>query len=108
MEREKVVITGYGIKVPGGYGVEHFTDTLLTERSALDLFVGEGRNIAFGVVHDRLENVQDKKYRRYPRISLLALAAANEAIKMSGHKNWDTYRTGVFMGTALGGTLGYD
>lgn len=111
MEREKVVITGYGIKVPGGYGVEHFTDTLLTERSALDLFVGEGtegRNIAFGVVHDRLEDVQDKKYRRYPRISLLALSAANEAIKMSGHKNWDTYRTGVFMGTALGGTLGYD
>ncbi|WP_035100574.1 beta-ketoacyl synthase N-terminal-like domain-containing protein [Aneurinibacillus terranovensis] len=111
MKGKKIVITGYGIKVPGGYNVDHFSDTLLTGTSALDLFVGEGtegKNIAFGVVYDRLEEIKDKKYRRYPRISLLAMSAAKEAIQMAGHRELDRYRTGIFLGTALGGTLGYD
>ncbi|GEN35227.1 beta-ketoacyl synthase N-terminal-like domain-containing protein [Aneurinibacillus danicus] len=111
MKGEKIVITGYGVKVPGGYNVDHFADTLLTGSSALDLYAGEGtegKNIAFGVVHDRLEEIQDKKYRRYPRISLLAMSAAKEAIQMAGNIHLDQYKTGIFLGTALGGTLGYD
>ncbi|AMA72808.1 MULTISPECIES: beta-ketoacyl synthase N-terminal-like domain-containing protein [Aneurinibacillus] len=111
MKGEKVVITGYGIKVPGGYNVNHFADTLLTGKSALDLYIGEGtegKNIAFGVVHDRLAEIQNKKYRRYPRISLLAMSAAKEALQMTGNIHLDQYKTGIFLGTALGGTLGYD
>lgn len=111
MEKDKVVITGYGIKAPGGYNVDHFTDSLLTQISALELFAGkgtEGKDIAFGVVHDRLEEIKDKKYRRYPRISLLAMCAVKEAVEMAGKRELGGYRTGIFMGTALGGTLGYE
>lgn len=111
MDKEKIVVTGYGIKVPGGYNAAHFADTLRTGTSALELFRGkgtEGKDIAFGVVHDGLDEVKEKKYRRYPRISLLAMAAVREAVQMAGNPQFDPYRTGVFMGTALGGTLGYD
>ncbi|MFT9849282.1 beta-ketoacyl synthase N-terminal-like domain-containing protein [Aneurinibacillus sp. REN35] len=111
MDKERIVVTGYGIKVPGGYNAAHFTDTLLTGNSALALFKGkgtEGKDIAFGVVHDKLEEVMEKKYRRYPRISLLAMAAVKEAALMAGNPKLDPYRTGIFMGTAVGGTLGYD
>ncbi|BAU27778.1 3-oxoacyl-[acyl-carrier-protein] synthase II [Aneurinibacillus soli] len=112
MKKEKIVITGYGIKAPGGYNVDHFTDSLITQVSALELFAGqgtEGKDIAFGVVYDKLEEIKkDKKYRRYPRISLLAMSAMKEAIQMAGKTDLSGYRTGIFMGTALGGTLGYD
>jgi 3-oxoacyl-(acyl-carrier-protein) synthase len=111
MREEKVLITGYGIKVPGGYNVPHFMDTLLSGQSALELFKGggtQGKDIAFGIVHDELMEVSAKKYRKYPRISRLAMGAAKEAVEMAGIQTFDTYRTGIFMGTALGGVLGYD
>jgi 3-oxoacyl-(acyl-carrier-protein) synthase len=108
---DRIVITGYGVKVPGGKNVSEFKQTLETGFCALETvndLTPKGQPLTIGAIHDEIEELSDKQYRYLPRISKLAIGSAIEAVKMSKIKEFDSNRTGVFYGTGLGGTLGYE
>lgn len=107
---ERIVITGYGLKVPGGYNRSHFRDSLLAGQPCLDITPGVGpknQDLYMGQVHEDLLDIDGVSYKRYPRISRLAIAAAVEAVHHSGLE-LPPGRTGVFMGTAMAGVQGYE
>ena len=93
----RVAITGYGVVAPCGVGKEAFWQGLL----------GPGTS---GGTSTRLPDWDPspwfdspKEARRADRVQQFALAAAAEALEQAGHLNADPGRTGVVVGTGVGG-----
>jgi 3-oxoacyl-[acyl-carrier-protein] synthase II len=93
----RVAITGYGVVAPCGVGKEAFWEGLL----------GPGTS---GGTSTRLPDWDPspwfdnpKEARRADRVQQFALAAAAEALEQAGNLNADPGRTGVVVGTGVGG-----
>ena len=93
----RVAITGYGVVAPCGVGREAFWRGLL----------GPGTT---GGTSTRLPDwdpspwfESSKEARRADRVQQFALAAAAEALEQAGNLNADPGRTGVVVGTGVGG-----
>jgi len=93
----RVAITGYGVVAPCGVGKEAFWEGLL----------GPGTT---GGTSTRLPDwdpspwfESPKEARRADRVQQFALAAAAEALEQAGNVNADPGRTGVVVGTGVGG-----
>jgi 3-oxoacyl-[acyl-carrier-protein] synthase II len=93
----RVAITGYGVVAPCGVGKEAFWQGLL----------GPGTT---GGTSTRLPDwdpspwfESPKEARRADRVQQFALAAAAEALEQAGNVNADPGRTGVVVGTGVGG-----
>ena len=93
----RVAITGYGVVAPCGVGKEAFWQGLL----------GPGTT---GGTSTRLPDwdpspwfESPKEARRADRVQQFALAAAAEALEQAGNLNADPGRTGVVVGTGVGG-----
>jgi 3-oxoacyl-[acyl-carrier-protein] synthase II len=93
----RVAITGYGVVAPCGVGKEAFWRGLL----------GPGTS---GGTSTRLPDwdpspwfESPKEARRADRVQQFALAAAAEALEQAGNLNADPGRTGVVVGTGVGG-----
>jgi 3-oxoacyl-[acyl-carrier-protein] synthase II len=93
----RVAITGYGVVAPCGVGKEAFWQGLL----------GPGTS---GGTSTRLPDwdpspwfESPKEARRADRVQQFALAAAAEALEQAGNLNADPGRTGVVVGTGVGG-----
>ena len=93
----RVAITGYGVVAPCGVGREAFWQGLL----------GPGTT---GGTSTRLPDwdpspwfESPKEARRADRVQQFALAAAAEALEQAGNLNADPGRTGVVVGTGVGG-----
>ena len=93
----RVAITGYGVVAPCGVGREAFWQGLL----------GPGTT---GGTSTRLPDwdpspwfESPKEARRADRVQQFALAAAAEALEQAGNVNADPGRTGVVVGTGVGG-----
>jgi 3-oxoacyl-[acyl-carrier-protein] synthase II len=117
----RVVVTGLGLVTPLGVGVEHVWRQLLEGRSGLrpiagfdtsDLAAKVGGQVPRGTGRgefdlDAVFDVQDR--RRLEPFQHFAIAAAVEAVRDAG---WDTppeearERTGVLIGSGIGGLLG--
>jgi 3-oxoacyl-[acyl-carrier-protein] synthase II len=111
MEKRKVVITGMGVVAPNGIGLDNFWDSLIHGRS------GVGKITRFNAssypskiaaeVHDfdPADYMDSKTVKRLDRFVHLSLASASMALEDAEIKlpYEDSYRMGVFVGTAIGG-----
>lgn len=105
MALDRVVITGYGLKAPGIGNKIHFRDILENGVCTQQIVSGLGPNgsdIICGRIDDELISLPDRKYRYYPRVARMAIAASEEAAEMAGLKG-DEQQAGIIMGTSVGG-----
>jgi 3-oxoacyl-[acyl-carrier-protein] synthase II len=107
----RVVITGMGVVSPVGNTVDSFWSALCAGQSGIDQITafdaadfsskiaGEVRDIDFGLY------VDVKEVRRTDRAILLGMAAAHEAVQMSGlgTASVDGDRIGTIIGSGIGG-----
>lgn len=110
MER-RVVITGIGALTPVGNNTVEFWDSLKNGKSGIDFITrfetteskvkcaGEVKNF------DPTTVVDKKEVKRNDIFSIYAMAAADEAVKMSGIdlESIDKTRLGVMVGSGIGG-----
>ncbi|MFF2198373.1 beta-ketoacyl-[acyl-carrier-protein] synthase family protein [Streptomyces sp. NPDC058157] len=112
MTRRRVAVTGVGVVAPGGIGAPAFWDLLSNGRTAtrgITLFDPDGfrSRIAAEVDFDPSEHgfTEDEAARadRYIQFALVAAreAVADSGLELDGESAW---RTGVSLGTAVGGT----
>ena len=95
MQRRRVAITGIGVVSPCGIGVDAFWNGLLSPAP-------EGlRHITDFDPAPYFDGPKDA--RRTDRFAQFALAAASEALAMSGELAGDPARIGVWIGTGIGG-----
>jgi 3-oxoacyl-[acyl-carrier-protein] synthase II len=95
MTRRRVAITGLGVVAPCGIGVDAFWEGLLST-------VAEGeRRVADFDPSPYFDN--PKEARRTDRFAQLALAAAAMALGQAGDLQANPARTGVLLGTGVGG-----
>ncbi|HLY26928.1 MAG TPA: beta-ketoacyl-ACP synthase II [Aggregatilineales bacterium] len=111
MERRRVVITGMGCLCPVGNSVEESWQNAAQGKSGiapLQRIDSSNLTIHFG---GEVKNFDAKamfghrEVRRMDRVTQLAMAAAQEAIRDSGLKmeNEDCYEVGVIVGSGIGG-----
>ncbi|TDV38603.1 beta-ketoacyl-[acyl-carrier-protein] synthase family protein [Actinophytocola oryzae] len=104
------VVTGIGVRTPGGNGLEEFWHTLTSGRTVtrpISFFdAGEFRSRAAGECDfdAEAEGLTRREVRRMDRATQFAVACARDAIADSGLDldRLDPHRTGVSLGTALG------
>ena len=95
MTNRKVVVTGLGVVSSCGIGIESFWEGLCASPSA-----GDGRVENFDPTI-YFENAKDA--RRSDRCTQFAIAAAHMAMEQTGELAAETDRSGVFIGTGIGG-----
>ena len=115
MDRRRVVVTGIGAITPIGNGKDGLWEgvrqgrTGVVEISRFDTSQIQTKVAAQIDDFDPLNHFDSKLARRMDRFAQLGLAACEMAIKDSSlqtNKNGTSERTGVTMGTALGGISG--
>jgi act minimal PKS ketosynthase (KS/KS alpha) len=110
----RVVITGIGVRAPGGAGTPAFWDLLTSGRTAtrtistFDPAPFRSR-IAAEIDFDPIaEGFTADQAATADRATLLAIACAREALADSGAGRLDPERTGVSLGSAVGATTSLD
>lgn len=110
-QRRRVAITGFGVISPAGTGVDRLWQALVEQRSLVSLVTRFDTSTyacrVGGQVDDALvdELVHPKKRRNSTRVTRVALAAAELALRAARFAEADVARarSAVFVGTALGG-----
>lgn len=111
MQGRRVVITGTGIVSPVGLDTESFWNALVQGQSGiapLENIDLTGQEVSVGAQvkgFDPLKYMDRKEARRMDHYTQFALAAAAEAMKMSGLdiSAMDPYRVGTIVGSGVGG-----
>lgn len=111
MQGRRVVITGTGVISPVGLDTESFWNALVQGQSGiapLENMDLTGQEVAVGAQvkgFDPLKYMDRKEARRMDHYTQFALAAADEAMKMSGLdiSAMDPYRVGTIVGSGVGG-----
>lgn len=109
--RPRVVITGMGVISPVGNDVAAFWDAVVSGRHGIRLidkekYPGVRVNLAAEVVDfDPVKYMDRKEARRMDRYCHFAIAAAQEAIEMSGidFSTMNPFDIGVIVGSGVGG-----
>ena len=109
-ELRRTVVTGYGAITPIGIGIENFWQGLLNGKNGIgpitlfDPADYKAKLAAEVKDFDPLNYMEKSEPLRTDRFSQFALAAADEAVKMSGLTGKIApERTAVYMGTGIGG-----
>ncbi|MFD0658752.1 beta-ketoacyl-[acyl-carrier-protein] synthase family protein [Thermocatellispora tengchongensis] len=109
-DRERVVVTGVGVKSPAGTTVKESLAALLAAESAattIPELTRAGAVVDFGCTvpeFGRESYLTPKEMRQIDRLNALAIAAAMDAVADSGpHWPASPGRSGVFVGTGIGG-----
>jgi 3-oxoacyl-[acyl-carrier-protein] synthase II len=118
----RVVITGAGLVTPLGIGIEHNWNALVESKSGIraiqsfdvsDLPVKIAGQVPRGATANNLFNADDwvdpKEQRRMDEFIVFALGAAVQAVEDSGWKpttDEEQFRTGVMIGSGIGGISG--
>jgi 3-oxoacyl-(acyl-carrier-protein) synthase len=105
---QKVVITGYGIKAPMIDNKNQFKEVLEKGICTHELLMGQGTNgsdLVCGIIHNEFEQIRGRDYKRYPRFSRLAVAAAADALEHAGLSDLSNVRAAVVIGTSVGGLI---
>ncbi|MCM3397876.1 MULTISPECIES: beta-ketoacyl synthase N-terminal-like domain-containing protein [Oceanobacillus] len=107
----KIVITGYGVAVPGSTNSKQFEQQLRNGRHGLEMMkddlVTRNKTLILGYLDNKSFEREEKLYKKYPRVAKVQINTTEEALEMSGLEV-SSERTGVFIGTSLGGTEGYE
>jgi 3-oxoacyl-[acyl-carrier-protein] synthase II len=109
--RTRVVITGLGAITPLGHTVDELWDGLTAGRSGITRITQFDASLLPCQIAGEVKNFEPGKYinikeaRRMSRCSQFVLATAKEAIQDAGLEGGlpDPERTGVLLGTAVGG-----
>lgn len=107
IELENIVVTGYGLKIPGALGKESFHKVLEEGKCTHSILRGVGQNqsdIVVGLIEEEFFYMKDRNYKRYPRSTRLAIAAASNAVEMA-RLTYEPHRVAVIMGTSAGAIL---
>lgn len=107
----RVVITGTGVISPVGLDTESFWAALTAGQSGIGMLENidlDGQEVTIGAQikgFDPLIYMDRKEARRMDRYTQFALAAADQAVKMSGLDltTIDPYRVGTIVGSGVGG-----
>jgi len=118
----RVVVTGIGLVTPLGIGIQHNWNALIEGKSGIrtiesfdvsDLPVKIAGQVPKGPTADNLFHADDwvdpKEQRRMDQFIVYAMAAAAQAVEDSGWKpteDEDQFRTGVMIGSGIGGLVG--
>lgn len=105
---DEIVITGYGIKAPGVHDKDSFLNILengICTQSIIQNNSQPHTNIVAGLIEDHFLNIKGKNYKRYPRFTRMAVAAALDASIMANLHDYKPHRIGVIIGTAAGAIL---
>ena len=110
VEPRRVVVTGMGVKAPGGNDIDAFWRTLLaaeaTAAGPVERVDATAWPVGFACEvkgFDPEQYVEAKEVRRTDRVALLGLGAATDALKQAGNLGVDPARIGVVAGTGVGG-----
>jgi 3-oxoacyl-[acyl-carrier-protein] synthase II len=111
VQGRRVVITGTGVISPVGLDTESFWTALVNGESGIAPLQNvnlEGQEVSVGAQvkgFDPMKYMDRKEARRMDRYTQFALAAADEAMKMSGidTKAMDPFRIGTIVGSGIGG-----
>ncbi|AIQ47686.1 hypothetical protein R70723_18635 [Paenibacillus sp. FSL R7-0273] len=107
--KQRIAVTGFGVKVPNGGDCSELLQNLLSGRyrfTTKDELTPGGELLVVGEVTGGLGILDEKEHRTLPRIAKLAICTVSEALEMSGLELDDqeiAIHTGVFMGTTMGG-----
>lgn len=107
--RQRVAVTGLGVKSPAGNDVATFWATLVAARPAaapISRFDASDLPVAFGCeVHDfdPSDYFGHKEARRADRVVQLGFAAATDALEDAGELGADPNQCGVVVGVGIGG-----
>ena len=113
----RVVITGIGLKTPVGNSVESFWQSIKTSKHGMcklaesprhEHFSPYPEDIKIAALNDEfdpLEYFEKKELRRFDPYTLLACAAAKDALEDSKTdlKDLDPFKVGVIVGSGIGG-----
>ncbi len=105
----RVVITGIGAVTPIGSGADGLWDGVMANRSAVreidrfDASIFPSRIAAQIDDFDPADHLDARRARRLDRFSALSVAASRMAYDQAGLVSHDPERTGVWIGSALGG-----
>ena len=118
----RVVVTGIGLVTPLGVGIEHNWNALVEGKSGIraiqsfdvsDLPAKIAGQVPRGATADNLFNADDwvepKEQRRMDQFIVYAIAAATQAVHDAGWQPTDEeeqFRTGVMIGSGIGGLVG--
>lgn len=104
---EKIVVTGFGVKIPGALTKTQFKSVLENGICTHEIIQTKGKNgihqMVAGVIPDDFHIISGKTYKRYPRLSRLAMAASDDAIEMAQIIFAKDQRVAVILGTSAGG-----
>lgn len=110
--RPRVVVTGMGVKAPGGLTVDDFWASLLAPRpAAAPVTLVDASELSVGIAcevadFDPSDYVGPKEVRRTDRVSLLGIGASTDALAAATDKaplGVDPVRCGVVAGSGIGG-----
>jgi 3-oxoacyl-(acyl-carrier-protein) synthase len=106
---DKIVATGYGVKVPTSGDLDQFLQNLKQRVCGLEIsseFFTDDNTTIIGRVKEGVEEFEnDKTFKRYSRATILGMAAANEAMlhaNLSITSDLLVNRVGFFLGTSIG------
>jgi act minimal PKS ketosynthase (KS/KS alpha) len=110
------VISGVGVVAPGGVGAKAFWELLMAGRTAtravtfFDASAFRSRIAAEVDFDAKAEGLSPQEIRRMDRAAQFAVVCAREAMSDSGleFETIDPSRTGVSIGSAVGGTIGLE
>lgn len=101
-----IVITGFGVNAPGINNIEELKNNLeqgiCTLEEIKDFGLNDSSIVAGKIPHDYLI-INEKNYKRYPRVSRLAIKTADDAVTMAKISKIDRKRISIVMGTSVGG-----
>ncbi|MCM3729379.1 beta-ketoacyl synthase [Neobacillus cucumis] len=102
----KIVVTGYGIKAPKISNVQQFLYNLENGINCLETVTNlspHGEETIVGKINENLQEFEsDSRYKRFPKVTLMGMAAGKEAINQAALTNLKDKKVGVFFGTSLG------
>ncbi|MEU0135851.1 beta-ketoacyl-[acyl-carrier-protein] synthase family protein [Streptomyces sp. NPDC006296] len=112
----RIVVTGIGVRAPGGGNAKEFWELISTGTTAvrtISLFNPSGfrSRVAGECDFDPVaEGFSAQEIRRMDRSAMLAVAATREAVADAGldMDTVDPHRTGTCVGSAIGGTMSLD
>jgi 3-oxoacyl-[acyl-carrier-protein] synthase II len=109
--RQRVVVTGLGVKTPAGNDLDSFWQRLCSGRSAgarLTRYDPSDLTVQIGCEVPEFDvdaYVSPKEARRLDRVSILGLAASADALTMAGDIGTDPARCAVVSGVGIGGLI---
>lgn len=106
MNNKKIVVTGMGVIVPEAKNTEEFSEMLQKGTCGLSIVENVGPNgesVVGGIIKEEYMTIDGKNYKRYPKFSRIAIASAEEAVKMAKINKDFPKRTTVVAFTSTGG-----